>query len=51
MACNEQTRVRIYLTPEQRKQIELATGIVVATLELTLKELEPRIAQPAARGL
>ena len=50
MPCHDQTRVRIELTPEQRKQIHLATGEQIDTLEFTLEELEQRVAPMVLKG-
>ena len=50
MPCNEQPRVRIELTPEQRKHIQIATGEHVAALEFTLEELEQRVAPMVLKG-
>jgi len=36
--------VRIQLTPEQQKQLRSETGHEVESLEVEVKELEPRIA-------
>jgi hypothetical protein len=44
MPCHEPTRVRIELTPEQRIQIEAATGEPIDALEFTVEELELRVA-------
>lgn len=41
---NEQQRIRIELTEEQRKQIKEASGEDVTALEFTAQELEERIA-------
>lgn len=37
-------RIRIELTPEQKKQVKEASGLDVTSLELTAQELEVRIA-------
>ena len=50
MHCNLPSRVRIQLTPEQRKQIEQATGEQIATLEFTVEELEQRVAPLVMKG-
>ncbi len=44
MDPKHEDRIRIELTPEQRKQIKSASGEDVQALELTAKELEERIA-------
>ena len=44
MACREPIRVRIEFTPEQRKQIQIATGESIDAIELTVEELEQRAA-------
>jgi len=41
---NKQSRIRVELTPEQRKVIKDASGEEVTTLEFTAQELEERIA-------
>jgi hypothetical protein len=41
---NKNERVRIQLTEEQRKQIKDAGGKDIEALELTVQELEARIA-------
>ena len=41
---NKDERIRIELTEEQRKQIKEAGGKDVAAIELTVQELEERIA-------
>jgi hypothetical protein len=50
MPCNEQTRVRIELTPEQRKHVQSATGEHIDTLEFTVEELEQRVAPAVLKG-
>lgn len=40
----EEPRVRIELTPEQKKQIKEASGEDVNAIEFTAQELEDRIA-------
>lgn len=40
----ESTVVRIDLTPEQKEQVKAATDKSVDSLELTIQELEARIA-------
>lgn len=40
----EEPRVRIELTPEQKKQIKEASGEDVSAIEFTARELEERIA-------
>jgi hypothetical protein len=40
----EQQRIRIELTEEQKKQVKEASGQDVTTLEFTAQELEARIA-------
>jgi hypothetical protein len=42
--------IKIELTPEQREQIKLATGLDVSTLELTPEVLEERVA-PKVEGM
>jgi len=41
--------VRFNLTPEQQEQIKRVTGKEAETLELTVQELEARIAPMASR--
>jgi hypothetical protein len=41
---DKQSRIRVELTPEQRKVIKDASGEEVTTLEFTAQELEERIA-------
>jgi hypothetical protein len=43
------TNFRMNLTPEQREEIRKATGKEAEAIELTVEELEERIA-PAKRG-
>ncbi len=43
-------QVRIKLTPEQRDQIRRATGKSAESLELTVEELEQRIAPSMLTG-
>ena len=40
----EGNRVKIELTPEQRKQIKEASGEEVSTIEFTVEQLEDRVA-------
>ena len=42
--ADDERRVRIELTPEQKKQIKEASGGDVNEIELTVRELEDRIA-------
>ena len=42
--AQEGKRVKIELTPEQRKQIKDASGEEITTLEFTAEELENRVA-------
>jgi hypothetical protein len=42
-------RISLELSPEQRRQIKLATGKDAGALELTVEELEERIAPVVAR--
>jgi hypothetical protein len=44
MSNNEKQIVRIDLTPEQKEQVKAATDKSVDSLELTVQELEARIA-------
>jgi hypothetical protein len=44
MSNNEKQIVRIDLTPEQKEQVKAATDKSVDSLELTVRELEARIA-------
>jgi len=46
---NPKEHLRIQLTPEQKSQIKNATGKEAEAVELSVEELEERIA-PAARG-
>ena len=46
----KQQRVQIELTEEQKQKIKVATGRDAQTVELTLEELEDRIA-PVTRGI
>jgi hypothetical protein len=41
---NKDERIRIELTEEQRKQVKEAGGKEITAIELTLQELEDRIA-------
>jgi hypothetical protein len=41
---------RISLTPEQKEQVRKATGKEADTIELTVEELEERIAPMTAAG-
>ena len=41
---NEKTIVRIDLTPEQKEQVKAATDKSAEAIELTVQELEARIA-------
>ncbi|HET8623133.1 MAG TPA: hypothetical protein VFM14_06190 [Gemmatimonadales bacterium] len=41
---NDSSQVRIKLTPEQRAQVKSATGKDAESLELSVQELEERIA-------
>lgn len=41
--------LRLTLTPEQREQIKQATGREAEALELTVEELEARLAPVASR--
>jgi hypothetical protein len=50
MPCNEQPRVRIELTPEQRTHIQSATGEHIETLEFTVEELEQRVTPLVLKG-
>ena len=43
----ESNRVRIDLTPEQKEQVKAATDKSVDSIELTIQELEARIARKA----
>jgi DNA-binding MarR family transcriptional regulator len=43
MPCRDLRKVRIELTPEQRKIIALAIGEELFTLDFTVEELEQRI--------
>jgi len=45
---NPQEHLRIKLTPEQKSQVKNATGKEAEAVELSVEELEERIA-PAAR--
>jgi hypothetical protein len=47
---DKQRRVEIQLTEAQKAQIRAATGKDAETVELTVEELEERIA-PATRGV
>ena len=40
----DQTRIRIQLTDEQKKQIKEASGEEITAIEFTAQELEDRIA-------
>lgn len=42
--ADDERRVRIELTPEQKKRIKEASGGDVDEIELTVRELEDRIA-------
>lgn len=42
--ANEKEQVRITLTPEQRAMVKNATGKDASSLELSVQELEERIA-------
>ncbi|MGE5685864.1 MAG: hypothetical protein ACM34D_00030 [Gemmatimonadota bacterium] len=46
----QKDQVRIQLTPEQKAQIKNATGKDAAALELSVSELEERIA-PSGTGI
>jgi hypothetical protein len=41
---SEEKRIRIELTDEQREQLKKSTGVDLAALDLSLRELEERIA-------
>jgi hypothetical protein len=41
---NQDARIRIYLTPEQQRQLKEAAGHDVSALEFSIEELEQRIA-------
>ena len=47
---NESSQVRLTLTPEQRATIKQATGKDAESLELSVQELEERIAPTKALG-
>jgi hypothetical protein len=47
---NDSSQVRIKLTPEQRAQVKSATGKEAESLELTVSELEERIAPGPVTG-
>jgi len=47
MSNNEKEIVRIDLTSEQKEQIKAATGGTAEAIELTVQELEARIAPVA----
>ena len=48
---NESSPVRITLTPEQRAMVKNATGKDAESLELSVQELEERIAPGQVGGL
>ena len=48
---NESSPVRITLTPEQRAMVKNATGKDAESLELSVQELEERIAPGKVGGL
>ena len=48
---NESSQVRIPLTPEQRAMVKQATGKDAESLELSVSELEERIAPGKVGGL
>jgi uncharacterized small protein (DUF1192 family) len=43
-------QVRIQLTPEQKEQVRTATGKEAEAVELSVEELEERIAPMRAKG-
>lgn len=47
---NENTTIRIDLTPQQSEQIKAETGKTATTIELTVEELEARIAPMSPGG-
>jgi hypothetical protein len=47
---NESSQVRITLTPEQRAMVKNATGKDAESLELSVQELEERIAPAKIMG-
>jgi hypothetical protein len=48
---NESSQVRIPLTPEQRAMVKQATGKDAESIELSVNELEERIAPGKVGGL
>jgi hypothetical protein len=48
---NESSQVRIKLTPEQKAMVKNATGKDAESLELSVSELEERIAPGKVGGL
>jgi hypothetical protein len=46
---HESDRFTMKLTPEQQEQVRQATGVMGDTLELSIRELEDRIAPSMAR--
>jgi uncharacterized small protein (DUF1192 family) len=44
-------RVRLTLSPEQKEQVRLVTGKEAEEIELSVEELEERIAPLTRRGL
>jgi|tagenome__1003787_1003787.scaffolds.fasta_scaffold20241952_3 hypothetical protein len=46
---NQPDLIRIVLSPEQQQKVRTATGREVEAIELTVQELEPRIAPNAPR--
>jgi hypothetical protein len=47
---NDNPRIRIELTDDQRKQIKETAGREISTLEFAVEELEQRIAPITARS-
>jgi hypothetical protein len=47
---NENATIRIDLTPEQSERIKAETGRAATTIELTVQELEARIAPMSPGG-